>query len=162
MTGVTERHCFNDAVASLKYFQMLWLVYCCYAVDSWSTFWVEPPQGEPIAPFKEVLVPTLRKRHIRLWTSNWFSVNTSLFYVLNYLSAAAWGEVSLYPPRGTGNLPVSLNIAHQVFHTDSTALVKWVLLDWPFHPWVEKVLSRYLRAVHIIIVEKVSLITTTY
>lgn len=36
-------------------------------------------------------------------------------------------EVSLYPPRGMGNLPVSLSISHQVFHTDSTVLVKWAL-----------------------------------
>lgn len=33
-------------------------------------FQIELPEGKPIPPFKEVPVPTLRKRHMRLWTSN--------------------------------------------------------------------------------------------
>lgn len=79
MIGVTERNIYLSWCCGVsEMFKILWESRRCFALDSWSAFWEEPLQGKPIAPFKEVLVPTLWKRHMRLWTSNWFSVNTSL------------------------------------------------------------------------------------
>lgn len=101
---------------------------CCLVLDTWSTFCIESLQGRPF----------LKKCWCQLWESDIWGSGHSIDFQSTHRSHSLlcvklfknseFSKDKLYPPTVADNLPMSLSIVQQIFHTYrySAVLVKWV------------------------------------